>query len=141
MGRGDVAARPIVSDPRILQGSTATVKRIDRLVQELAENEMAQNDAILRGDAKTGNKHAKRRIRAVKALQALGDEGRDALIPLMYEGRPDVRVVAAAYLLRYRHDDARRVLEELARGQGLAAFGAQECLKRWEEGAWQLDPG
>jgi hypothetical protein len=114
--------------------------RIEKLVQEFAENVMAQTDATWRGDAKTGNKHARRTNRAVEALFALGDQGRDALVPLMYEGRPDVRSMAAAFLLRYRHDEARRVLEELARGEGLIAWKAQECLKRWEEGTWQLDP-
>lgn len=114
--------------------------QIEKLVKEFAENVVAQTDAIRRGDAKTGNKHAKRYIRAVEALRALGDQGRDALVPLMHEGSDDVRSMAAAFLLRHRHNEARRVLEDLARGEGLVAFEASEALKRWEEGTWQLDP-
>jgi hypothetical protein len=112
----------------------------ENFVREFAENVAAQTDAMRRGDSKTGNKHAKRYIQAFEALRRLGDQGRDALVPLMEHQRNDVRVMAAAYLLRHRHDEARRVLEEIARGEGFVAFAASEVLKRWEEKTWQLDP-
>ena len=70
----------------------------------------------------------------------MGDAGRDALVPLMSHAQPDVRSMAAAFLLRYRHAEARRVLEEIAAGKDLIAFEATETLKRWDEGTWQLDP-
>jgi hypothetical protein len=113
---------------------------LEKLVREFADNVAAQNDAIGRGDSKTGNKHAKRYMQAFEALRSKGDQGREALVPIMFEGRDDIRGMAAAFLLRYRHDDARRVLEDLARGTGLTAFAAGETLKRWEEGNWALDP-
>lgn len=113
--------------------------RVDELVREFAENVAAQAEAIGRGDSRTGNRHAKRYIRAFQALRALGDPGRDALVPLLADGRADVRGMAAAFLLRHRPDEARRVLQDLAHGKGLAALGAAETLERWEEGAWQLD--
>ncbi len=118
------------------------VKRdLAKLVKEFGDNVAAQTDAIWAGDAKTGNKHARRYIRAFERLRAIGDEGRDALVPLMStEHRPDVRAMAAVCLLRYRHEEARAVLTELGRGKGLVSFGAQEALKRWAEGAWQIDP-
>jgi len=114
--------------------------RIEKLIQQFADNVVAQTDAIRRGNARTGNQHAKRYIRAIKTLQSFGDQGRDALVPLMHEGRDDVRAMAAAFLLRHRHEEARRVLEDLAHGEGFVAFEASEALKRWEEGTWQLDP-
>jgi len=114
--------------------------QIEKLVREFAVNVEAQTDAIRRGDPKAGNKHAKRYIRAFEELRELGDEGRDALVPLMSRGRDDVREMAAACLLRHRTDEARRVLQELAQGEGFVAFSAGEALKRWEEGSWQLDP-
>lgn len=52
----------------------------------------------------------------------------------------DVRTAAATYLLRYRTAEAKAVLEEAAKGEGLIPFEAQEALKRWAEGAWSLDP-
>ena len=112
---------------------------IEKLVQQFAESTAAQTDIMLK-DPKKGNKYAKQRARAFELLRSLGNEGRDALVPLMHEGRDDVREMAAVYLLRHRHDEARQVLEDLAQGKGLVAFGANQALKRWEEGTWQLDP-
>lgn len=110
------------------------------LVREFADNVVAQTKAIERGDAKTGNKHARRYIQAFEKLRGFGDEGREALSALLEDERPDVRVMAAAYLLRYCEEEARRVLEAEAKGLGLVAFGASEALRRWDEGAWALDP-
>lgn len=113
---------------------------LERIVHDFSESTAAQTDAILKGDAKTGNQNAKRRLRAFRALRSLGDEGRNALLVLLDHARPDVRGMAAAYLLRFRTAEARAVLEGLASGKGLAAFGASETLKRWDEGTWALDP-
>ena len=117
------------------------MKDLAKLVKEFSDNVVAQTSATKAGDSRTGNKHAKRYIRAFEKLRALGDAGRDALVPLMLKGTPtDVRGTAAAFLLRYRHEEARRVLEEIARGKGFDAFAAGETLMRWDEGVWQLDP-
>jgi hypothetical protein len=48
--------------------------------------------------------------------------------------------MAAAHLLRYRTAEAKAVLEEVAKGEGLVSFKAEQALKRWEEGTWALDP-
>ncbi len=110
------------------------------LVAQFAENVAQQTDAIWRGDHKTGNKHAKRYISAFEKLRAMGDAGQDALCVLFGHERPDVRVMAAAYLLRHRTTDALEVLREAAKGSGLIAFEASQAMKRWEEGTWALDP-
>ena len=114
--------------------------KLEDLVEQFAQNVAAQNEAILRGDAKTGNKHARKYGAAVDKLLAHGNAGRDALAVLLKHEQMDVRVTAAAHLLRYRTAEAKAVLEEAAKGQGLVPFGAQQALKRWEEGTWALDP-
>jgi hypothetical protein len=48
--------------------------------------------------------------------------------------------MAAVYLLRYKTREALEVLRKEAAGVGLVAFGAQQAIKRWEEGTWKLDP-
>jgi hypothetical protein len=111
-----------------------------QLVEQFAKNVAAQTDAISRGDPKAGNKHARRYIQAFERLRSMGDKGRDALVPLMREGRSDVRGMAAAFLLRHCTEEAICVLKELGAGEGVVAFSARESLKRWQEGAWQLDP-
>lgn len=113
---------------------------IEELVEAFAQHTVAQTDLIFRGDAKTGNKHAKKRIAAFKKLRAHGDAGRDALAVLFNHPRMDVRIMAAAYLLRHRTAEAKAVLEEVSKGGGLAALEASEALKRWEDGTWALDP-
>lgn len=118
------------------------VKHMDpsALVAQFAEDVEQQTEAIKRGDYRTGNRHAKRYIAAFGKLREFGDPGRDALCALLTHERPDVRVTAAAYLLRYRTTDAIEVLREAAKGSGLIAFEASEAIKRWDEKSWALDP-
>lgn len=113
---------------------------LDELVRSFAHHTIAQTAAIFRGDARTGNKHARQLNTAFKKLCAHGNAGRDALAVLLTHANVDVRTMAATFLLRYRTAEAKAVLEEAARGQGLIAFEAGEALKRWEEGTWALDP-
>jgi hypothetical protein len=116
------------------------VKQLEDLAEQFAHHTAEQTDAIFRGDARTGNRHAKQRIATFKKLRAHGNAGRDALVMLLTHPRMDVRGMAAVYLLRYRTAEAKAVLLELSKGEGLAAFEASEALKRWEEGTWALDP-
>jgi uncharacterized protein DUF2019 len=116
------------------------VKSLEKLVEEFAYHVQAQTREIFEGDAKTGNKHAKKAIAAFMELRSRGDAGRDALAVLFTHPSMDVRTSAAAFLLRHRTEEAKAVLEEAAKGKGLIPFEASEALKRWEEGTWALDP-
>lgn len=113
---------------------------LGELVETFAVNVAAQTEAIWRGDARTGNKHAQRYGAAFDKLRAHGNAGRDALAVLLTHPRMDVRVTAATCLLRHRTAEAKAVLEAAAKGEGLIPFEAREALKRWEEGTWALDP-
>jgi hypothetical protein len=112
---------------------------LDELVEEFARNVAAQTDAIWNGDARTGSKHAKRYIVAFKKLREHGEGGRDALTRLLAHPRMDVRVKAALYLLSERPEEAKPVLEEAAKSEGMIPFEAAQALKYWEEGTWSLD--
>lgn len=114
--------------------------KLEELVERFAQNVTAQTEAIRRGDAKTGNKHAKQYTAALQALLAQGNVGREALAVLLKHSQTDVRALAAAVLLRYRTAEARAVLEAVAQEGGVAAIGAVMTLKRWDEGTWALDP-
>ncbi|WP_217279444.1 DUF2019 domain-containing protein [Corallococcus exiguus] len=113
---------------------------MEKLVEEFALHSAAQNDAVRQGDAKTANKRAKKVNETFDKLCAHGDAGRDALASLFIHPRMDVRVKAAAFLLRHRTDEATDVLNEAAQGQDLVSFAAAEALNRWAEGTWALDP-
>jgi hypothetical protein len=80
------------------------------------------------------------RSAAFDELVQHGDVGREALASLLSHENPDVRVAAAAFLLRYCHDRAEAVLLAESRGKGLLAFKASQALERWKEGTWELDP-
>ena len=116
------------------------VKSLEKIVEEFAYHVQAQNEEIFKGNARIGNKHAKKALAAFMRLRSHGDVGRDALAVLFSHPRMDVRVMAAVFLLRHRTAEAKAVLEEAAKGQGLVPFGASEALTRWEEGTWALDP-
>jgi hypothetical protein len=113
---------------------------LNLLVKKFADSVMLQSEAMKRADAETGNKHARAYIAAFEALRSHGDAGREALTSLFEHENSDVRISAAAYLLRYCEDKARAVLEAEARGKGFQAFTAAQALERWEDGEWDLDP-
>lgn len=112
----------------------------DSLVREFANCVAAQSEAINNGDSTMSNKFAKRYVSAFDKLRSLGDEGRNALVVLLCDQRADVRVMAAAYLLRHSEHMASAVLKTEAAGKGRVAFGAAQALQRWKEGTWALDP-
>ncbi len=116
------------------------MERLETLVEQFAAGVSEQSRAQRAGDWKRGNEHARRYMEAFERLRCAGNEGREALVPLLADPRDEVRAMAAAFLLRHRYVEARQVLEELARGEGMVAFSAGETLKRWAEGAWALDP-
>ena len=113
---------------------------LDQLVEEFVVNVAAQTECIWNGDFRKGNRHAKKYLTAFDKLRVHGDVGRTALAGLLVHPRMDVRVKAAAYLLRYRTDDAKKVLEEAVKSEGMIPFIAAQVLKNWEEGSWNLDP-
>lgn len=114
--------------------------RLEDLVEQFARHVAAQTDAIGRGDAKEGNKHAKKYTAALHELRAQGDAGREALAVLLKHPRTDVRTMAASFLLRYRTAESKAVLEAAIQEGGISAIGAILTLKRWAEGTWALDP-
>jgi hypothetical protein len=113
---------------------------LEELVSEFSENVEAQTEAIFQAGADPEDTHGDRYIEAFQELRARGDKGREALCVLLKHPKVDVRTTVAAFLLRYRTAEAKAVLEEVAKGEGLIAFGAQQTLRGWEDGAWALDP-
>ena len=114
--------------------------KIVELVRELEQGVVAQTDCVAQGKIREGNAHARRYLHAFQKLRALGDAGRDAVKPLLHHDRADVRTTAAAFLLRHCHDEAMATLRREAAMEGPDAFAAAECIQRWEDGTWALDP-
>ncbi|ATB29804.1 DUF2019 domain-containing protein [Melittangium boletus] len=112
---------------------------LEEIAAEFARNVAAQTAALQRGDSQSGNKCAKRYTAAYKKLRGHGEAGRDALATLLTHPRMDVRVYAAVFLLSDRPAQAKPILEEAAKGEGVIPFEASQALKYWEEGTWRLD--
>ncbi len=112
---------------------------LDGIAEEFAQNVAAQTDAIMRGDINLGNKCARRYTAAFKKLRDQGEAGWDALATLFAHPRMDVRVYAAVFLLSERPEQARPILEDAAKGEGLIPFEASQALKYWNAGTWSLD--
>lgn len=114
--------------------------KTEELVEQFARHVQAETEAGWKGDARAANRHVDEYLAVFDELRARGDTGRDALAVLFKHPRLDVRVAAAAFLLRHRTVEAKAVLEEAAKGEGMVPFEAQQALQRWEEGTWALDP-
>lgn len=112
---------------------------LNTLVQEFVEGVLGQKQALAEQDADLGNLFANKYIRAWRQLRSYGDEGREALAVLLNDVRVDVRVMAAGFLLKYRTTEAMAILREAEEGHGIASLDAQQVLRRWQEGTWQLD--
>ena len=117
----------------------STLTDIDALVSEFADLVVAQNEAIQRNNPSQATRCAKQRVAVFSRLRTYGNRGRNALTVLLADLRPGVRVMAAAYLLRHRTEDAIVVLEEESEGEGLTAFAAAHALSRWYDGTWNYD--
>ena len=114
---------------------------IDDCVNEFASSAVAQHDAIwLDADARKADQLVDKVNRAFEFLRLQGDVGRDALMRLFFDSRPEVRVSAAAYLLRHCTPEALAVLKREAAGAGMPAFQASQAIERWKDGTWSLDP-
>ena len=105
-----------------------------KLLSQFADSLIAQNVAIGKHDPKTGNKFARKYIKAADALLKSDSEGIEAFTALLKDERTEVRAMAASYLLPYRMEESLLVLREAAKGEGITALGAFMTLKRWEEG-------
>lgn len=114
-------------------------KPILELVDQFVAHLLAQREAMDRDDVGAGNRHAHRYFAVWHALRdQYGDAGRDGLATLLRHPNIDVRTTAAAYLLRYKTEQATRVLEE---AKAAGNFDAEQTLARWREGGtWDLDP-
>jgi hypothetical protein len=113
--------------------------RTDRLVELFASCSLEADARLAKLDVPGANRATRRGASAFKKLCAMGDAGRDALMVLLDDPRPRVRLDAAAVLLRHAHEKARCTLEEIGGGSQPYAFEASQCLLRWEEGTWHLD--
>jgi hypothetical protein len=121
------------------QGMAVKSSSLASLVADFRRSVLAF-ERSLRSGSNLSHKYAKDQVAAFNKLISHGDRGREALCVLLDDPDGDVRGNAAAFLLRYKPKRAAAVLRELARGDGMTAFCAEQSLERWKEGTSALDP-
>ena len=113
--------------------------KIDALIQEFAQFTDNHYRATLTGNWKEANKNAKKLHKTFLQIVKLGDKAREALLALTRNEPGYIAVMAAAYSLKYNPEKAMEALTKLAKIPGLTGLGAQQTIKNWEEGTWQLE--
>lgn len=109
------------------------------LVQKFSEAAIKHHQATIAGNYKVTNREAKKISQAAHQLKNMGDEGYQALMPLLKNDNKVIASSAAAFLLKYATKEAQDVLKNIAQNSGLIGFEAKQALDRWQEGDWHLD--
>jgi len=110
-----------------------------QLVADFAHAVCAQNKAIEEHDPLTGNEWAKKYCAAAKELLTQGENGLEAFAGLLDDSRVDVRTMAAAFLIPFKTNESKAVLEVSAREFGVVALGAKIALERWKREGRGID--
>ena len=105
---------------------------LDDLVRQFALAVIGQRNAISELDSESGNRLATNYYNVAKSLIGRGQEGLTAFAQLLNDPRSEVRTMAAAFLIPYRTEESKAILEEAAREPGITGLGAIMALRRWE---------
>jgi hypothetical protein len=87
---------------------------------------------------KKANKYQAQMHACYKILRET-EVGRESIIRLLNDTEPSVRCWAAAHSLRWKADDARRVLEVLKDSRGPFSFDAEITLQEYDKGRLTFD--
>lgn len=111
----------------------------DDLIKDFADAARRHYVSTMQGDFRTTNSEAQRTAAIFDQIRKLGDNAREALLRLALNSEPEVAVRAAVFSLKYNPGLALKVLGRLSMIKGMVGFQAQEAIKRWKEGEWQLE--
>ena len=117
----------------------AATEKTEKLAAELVDAAIRGDEAVMAGDSKQARKQSKILVKKWESICEIGYEAKEVLAQQLHHPNPSARSAVAAFLLKFRHEEAMAVLKELAKGDGLVPFQCQEAIKRWEEGTWSLE--
>ncbi len=93
-----------------------------------------QGAATETGDYKKGNKASDLLTKIYAELRHRGLESQRALLPLLKDSNPGVRLWSASHVLEFSPSDGECVLEDLIPTGKLLGLCAQTTLEEWREG-------
>lgn len=108
---------------------------LEALVEGYARAAAAHGEATEVGDSRKANAAHLTIASTYRELRARGLDAQRALLPLLDDPRPGVRLWAGAHALEFAAAEGERALLALSARQGsLVAFGASMTLRVWREG-------
>ncbi len=113
---------------------------IDQLIADFVKTAKKSHEATLSGDSRKVNIQAKRIHHVFKKISMIGNSAREALLKQVDNDDDAVASLAATYSLKYNTEKAKAALKRISENNtGILGFGAEQALKRWQEGTWQLE--
>ena len=105
------------------------------LVKMYARSAAAHGRFSEEADNRSANRHADIVAAVYRELRARGRDAQLALMPLLEDPDPDIRVWAAGHALEFAPEDGEKVLTEMAAAfKGLIGWSAEMTLKEWRKG-------
>lgn len=107
---------------------------IPRLIDAYRDAAKLHGELTESGDPKVANKAAKLVIAVYAELRRRGARAQAALLPLLADPAPGVRLWSASHALEFSPGDGEAVLTQLSSGGQLIGFNAEMTLKEWRAG-------
>jgi hypothetical protein len=118
-----------------MKGSKLANARVEDLLRSYSQAAAAHGKATEEGDHKTANKMANMVSSVYSELRRRGAEAQRALLPLLHNENPGVRLWVASHALEFSPIDGEPVLVELASTyHSFTGMTAQVTLSQWREG-------
>jgi hypothetical protein len=114
----------------------------DSVIKELIDNfaqAARQHNIFSISDWRKANKEAKKMHSYFLEITSHGQPARVALLELTESEETSVSLMAAVYSLKFNSEKSLMVLKKLEKQPDVIGFQAQQAIKRWEEGSWQLE--
>ena len=112
--------------------------KIQELLDKFIQAAKKHQDSSL-VDWRTANAEAKKLQQVFLELTHGGQVAREALLRLVDSEECAVSLMAAVYSLKYNPVKSLAALKKLEKQPGFIGFQAEQAIKRWEEGSWQLE--
>ena len=112
--------------------------KIQELIDKFIQAAKKHQDSSL-ANWRMANLEAKKLQQIFLELIVGGQMAREALLKLVDSEESGVSLMAAVYSLKYNPEKSLKTLKTLEKRPGFIGFQAEQAIKRWEEGSWQLE--
>jgi len=113
-------------------------KSVDQLINELVNYLIERGKTMDIGDYKKGNKLFAKIKKVANLLERQGVRGKEAVARLMKHENPYVRCWAALHSLRYKTEEAERILKDLVDSKEIAGIDARMHLDIWKREPFRI---